>query len=783
MSRGKQEYMYYDQGSGDLRNWIVAEKAFRTEYQGKCEAILSLGNGYLGLRSATEESYYGQVRNLFVAGTFNKSNPNEVTELPNAADTTGMDIYLDQELFCLEKGDVADYARSLNLKIGELKRSFTWTSPAGKSFAFEFRRFVSLDDLHIYAAQVSITPVNCQAKIQIKSGINGQVTNSGAQHFREGEKRIYDGKYLQMVQSASQSGITFVHNCCHHFKGNGSGLNSRFVMERRKVLMIYEGTLQDGASLDFEKISNVYTTRDKDSLQLELNDLRRHSWEQLKKQSDKGYSSLLTESSAKWDEKWRSMEIRIDSSNSFDQLAIRFAQYHLICLTPRHDNRLGIAAKGLSGEGYKGHSFWDTEIFILPFFTFTFPEIARSLLEYRYQTIGGARQKALDNGYRGAMYPWESACAEDGEVTPVWGAADLVTGKATKIWSGFIEQHITADVAYAVWQYFRVTGDEGFMEKYGYEILLDTAIFWSSRLEWSETLQQYHINDVLGPDEYKEHVNNDAFTNHMAGWCMEHAIHSYRHMKEEHPVLFRRLKKQFNLDEEIPEMEKKCNLLFRPTPNKEMVIPQDDSYLQKKIIDVSKYRDQEQVDSIFRDYNLDQINEIQVTKQASVVMLIYLLEQKFDLEVRMANFNYYEPRTTHDSSLSPSTHAVVASDLDYRELAYRLYQKAANIDLGPNMKTSDKGIHAASLGGIWQIIVCGFGGLRMVDGKLRIHPRLPREIRSISYPITWNGNPLRIEVNEDVVHIQNKGSDTITVEVFGAEYQIDKELSIPYKQP
>ena len=780
MNRGRQKYMKYDQGVAELRDWIIAETDFHAKFQGKCEAIFCLGNGYLGIRSATEESYYGQVRDLFVAGTFNKSHRNEVTELPNGADTIGMDIYLDQELFSLEKGRFSDYLRTLNLKSGELIRSFAWTNNAGKRFRFAFRRFVSFSDLHTFGSEVSITPVDCQAEIQIKSGINGQVTNSGAQHFEEGEKRIYEKEYLQMLQTTSESGIIFVHNTCHNFNRDGPSMTSRFEMDRRRVLMIFEGVVKDGETLEFQKISNVYTTRDKDTVHLDLGDLRMHSFDRLKVQAGKGYNALLEASTGIWYDLWKTMDIEICSSNSFDQLAIRFAQYHLLALTPKHDTRYGVAAKGLSGEGYKGHSFWDTEIFILPFFTYTFPEITRSLLEYRYHTIEGARKKALDNGYKGAMYPWESAWAEDGEVTPVWGSADIVTGKATKIWSGFIEQHITSDVVYAVWQYYMITGDEDFMRRYGYEILLDTGIFWGSRLEWSEEHGRYHINDVLGPDEYKEHVNNDAFTNHMAGWCMENAIHYYYHIKQNDPLTFNKLNERLNLEVEIPEIVRKYDQVYLPVPNKDSVIPQDDSYLQKKVIDLSKYKNQDQVGSIFRDFNLDQVNEIQITKQASVVMLMYLLEYKFDPAIKEANFNYYEPKTLHDSSLSLSTHSVLASDLDHPELAYRLFQMASRIDLGPDMKTSDQGIHAASLGGIWQIVVCGFGGVRMINGRLRINPGLPPEIRSIVFPLTWNSNPLNIQVDKSSIQIENKGSEKITVEVSGSEYQVDKQILIRY---
>ncbi len=769
--------LHYDQGEGELKNWIVAETDFKTNVQGKAEVVMSLGNGYLGTRSCTEESYLGQVKNTFVSGTFNKPGKNDVTELPNAADMLGMDIFINGELFSLEKGSFTNYNRHLNLKTGELKRSFRWLFKE-RTYDFEFRRFVSFQDLHLICSEVHITPQDDNAHIQIKSGINGQVTNSGAQHFEEGEKRIFDKEYLQMLQTTTASEITFVHNTHHDFSGTEAAVSSRFEMDRRKVVMFYEASLGKGTTLHLTKISNIHTTRDQELDGKSLEEIRSLSLENLKIQSKKGYNALLDESAKAWDAYWQRMDILVDSENQYDQLAIRFAQYQLLTMAPKHDSRYGIGAKGLSGEGYKGHSFWDTEIFLVPFFTYTFPEIARSLLKYRYITIAGARKKARENGYRGAMYPWESAWADDGEVTPVWGAADIITGEATKIWSGFIEQHITSDIAFAVWQYYMITGDDDFMEKYGYEILLDTGIFWSSRLEWNEEKQEYHINNVVGPDEYKEHVNNDAFTNHTARWCMENASRYYDILKTENPTLFETLNQKLHLDEEIAELRTRFDKVYLPQPNQDNVIPQDDDYLSLRQMDLTKYKNQKQVGSIFQDYNLDQVNQIQVTKQASVVMLMYLLEHKFDHAIKKANYEYYEPRTLHDSSLSLSTHAILAADIDNLPLAYALFERAARIDLGPNMKSSDHGIHAASLGGIWQILVCGFGGVRMLDGKLRINPKLPPQIKEITYPINWKGNYLKIKVSEEKIAITNTGNRAVNLSLLGQDLTVERELTV-----
>jgi len=771
--------MQYDRGTGELKNWLVSEKDFDSRFQGKCETIFCQGNGYMGMRAATEERYINQVRNTFVSGTFNKFDEYDVTELPNAADVSNIDIRIDGKLFCLDEGSFSGYHRTLNLKTGEVTREFIWKNQEGKEFQFSFRRFISFDNLHLIACKIDIKALNQAAIIQFDSGINGQMTNSGAQHFHEGEKRIFDKKYVQMLQQTTQSKITFIHNTVHSVKlGEADEVASRFFMDRRKVFMTYSAELGIDQTITLEKVSTLYTSRDKEFDTLSLQQLRDHSIKEINLACESGYDTLQILSAKVWAEKWNTIDIKIESNDDFNQLAIRFAQYHLLIMTPAHDNRMGIGAKGLSGEGYKGHSFWDTELFMLPFFTYTQPRIARSLLEYRYNTINGARKKAMENGYKGAMFPWESAWADNGEVTPVWGAADIITGESTKIWSGFIEQHITSDISFAIWQYYQITGDEDFMDNYGYEILLDIGIFWASRLQWNDDKKEYHINEVIGPDEYKEHVNNDAFTNYTAWWCIENAIHYYHLLKEGKPEIFFRLNAILNLESEIKELEEKLPLIYLPNPDENNIIPQDDTYLTLEDIDLTKYKNQEHVGSMFLDYSLSQVRKVKVSKQASVVMLMYLLENKFTPEVKQANYNYYEARTLHDSSLSFSTHSILANDLGNRDLAYSLYRQAAAIDLGTNMKSSDHGIHGASFGGLWQIVVCGFGGMRMIDGKLRIEPMLPKEITQIAYPVYWKGNLLEVIVNHEILCVKNKGTEPVEFSHLEKQYWVSSNSEI-----
>lgn len=782
----------YTQGTLEFENWIVSETVFSSDFLGKCEAIMYLGNGYLGLRSATEEPYLKETRNMFVNGTFNKAFENEATELPNIADITRMDIRVDGEQFSLEFGETTGYMRQLNLKTAELVRSFEWVSPLGKGLKFIFKRFVSLHNHHLIGMKMEVESLTAPVHISFESGINAQMTNSGTQHFMEGERRIFDKRFIRLVQTTNESGIDVVIHTTHNVNMNSQPVKQvpDMKMDRRKVWQSFEFTLEPKDILEVEKLTTLYTSRDKevDSEDYSLASLSDHSLRELKRMAEEGYGHLFEAHQKEWKDKvWNIHHVDIDSENDFDQLAMNFSLYHLVVMAPAHDDRMGIAAKGLSGEGYKGHSFWDTELFILPFFIYTNPKIAESLLIYRYRGLAGARKKAAQNGYSGAMYPWEMAWPTDGEVTPVWGDIDIITGKQTKIWSGFIEQHISADIAFAVYQYYEVTQDEYFLEEHGYEIVFETARFWSSRLEWNSEKQQYQINGVIGPDEYKEHVNNNAFTNYMAYFNINLAIRYYEKLEKGNPQLVEKLDGILHLKKALVQWKTDVQHLYLPAPREQdLVIPQDDSYLQLKEIDLAKYKNHAQVRAIYRDYNSAQINAIQVTKQADTLLILYLLEQtflqndwRFSKKVKEANFRYYEPRTLHDSSLSLATHAILANDISDSGLSYSLFKKSAEIDLGPEMITSDTGIHAAAISGIWKTVVFGFGGVRLADGKLMVNPRLPAQWKQLKFTIQWQGQAITLSVTQSNLSVKCAGARKLMFQAYGEMYTCENTLEVP----
>lgn len=762
-------------GYGFKQRGTIKELSFNEKWLGKYEAIMSQGNGYLGLRASTEERYGTETRNLFVAGTFNKADQQEVTELPNLPDITQIEIEIDGVRLKVADECVTDYERQLNLEDGELRRSFVWTLPSTKRVACCFERIVSKSQKHVIAQRVTLTPLDEAIQVKIKSGIDGQQTNSGAQHFYEGQKRILEQRYLQMTSQTTESQVDVVVSTVMQFP-NDEILAEGMFIGRRQVAKEYEVKVSAETTFVCEKLSSVYTSRDKGQ-SLSIKERQEHAICELKESCLKGYDGLKEESAKQWQlDLWENQSIEIDSSIQWDQLAVNFALYHLHIMTPFHDDRLNIAAKGLSGEGYKGHTFWDTEVFLLPYFIFNYPHQAKKLLMHRYHGLAGAKLKAESNGYPGAMYPWESAWLTDGETTPRYGEADIVTGEPIEILTGLIEHHITADVALGFEKYLEATGDKTFYQTYGHEVIIQTAVYWLSRVSFNEEFTRYEILDVIGPDEYKEHVNNNAYTNYLAHWNLTRALELCQEWDATvaSPI-------DVTLSALITQLKEVLAAFYLPQVNEEGILPQDDTYLLKKNIPLDRYKKEERVGMIFRDYNLEQINQFQVSKQADVLLLMLLQGNRFTEEQKKLNWDYYEPRTLHDSSLSLSTHSVLASQLNLPKLAYDLFQEATLIDLGTNMSSSDAGIHSAAMGGIWQAVFHGFAGITVEDNHLLVMPKLPIDWRQLKLSLMYQGQRLAVIIKHDSLAIVNvTQSRAVEVKCGNQVYQVMDRLEISY---
>jgi kojibiose phosphorylase len=470
-----------------------------------------------------------------------------------------------------------------------------------------------------------------------------------------------------------------------------------------------------------------------------------------------GYRGELERHRAVWRERWERAEAVLDG-DPVRTNALRFCLAQLMQAAPAGDDRVGIGAKGLTGEWYRGHFFWDTELFMLPFFIYADPEVARNLVMYRWRGLEGARANARSNGYRGAMFPWEAAL-DGGEQTPKW-IRPPEGGPRVRVWTGEREHHITADVAFGAWHYGAATGDEDLRLGPGAEILIEAARFWESRAAWSAERRRYDIKNVIGPDEFHEKVDNNAFTNALAAWTLRKAADLGDELLSER----RRLSASAEVVTASVPVEpgeprrwrEQAARLYDPR-RRNGVVEQHEGYFDLAPVSPELLAME---GPLIRCLSLKEINASQALKQADVLMLFSLFPDRRDRETAAKNWDYYEPRTAHDSSLSPSIHAVVAADLGLLERAAHYFDWACHLDLADRQGNTSQGLHAAALGGAWLAAVRGFGGLRLAhDGRLSIAPRVPQAWRGMQFRAAYRGGRLHVRAERRRVHLRYQHPD------------------------
>jgi trehalose/maltose hydrolase-like predicted phosphorylase len=484
---------------------------------------------------------------------------------------------------------------------------------------------------------------------------------------------------------------------------------------------------------------------------------------------------------AAWISRWQCSDVVVDG-DADAQLALRFALYHLNSAANPADERVSIGARALTGEDYHGHVFWDTEIFLLPFYTLTWPEAARALLMYRFHTLDGARAKAAGMGWRGALYAWESADT-GAEMTP-----EQVIGpdrRVIDVLCGKQEQHISADVAYAVWQYWQATGDESFLLDAGAEILFETARFWSSRA-LPEADGRCHIRGVIGPDEYHEQIDDNAYTNVMARWNILRALDVAALLRSRWPARWGSLASRLDLtDDGLMAWLHVAETMATGLDPATGLFEQFAGYFALEDIDLVNYAGRTVPMDVVLGH--ERAQKSQIVKQADVVALLGLLPQEFIGDTKVANFRYYEPRCSHGSSLSPAMHGLVAARLGDTEMALRYFRQTAAIDLADTHVVTDGGVHIAALGGIWMLVVWGFAGLSLRNDGLAIDPRLPAGWRNLTFRAQWRRRSLRISIDagKQTVEAILEAGEPMVLFIGGEPNQINSDamLVIPFRSP
>ena len=719
----------------EYRDWSIEQHQFDPFKQHHYETVFTIGNGNFASRGVLEEGYPGEERSTFIHGVFDDV-PVVFTELANSPDWMEIEILLDGERFNLAAGEVLSFNRSLDLHTGLVHRELRWRSPQGQISRLVFDRFISLADRRLAGMRIEITPENYSGKIEVRSGVNVEADNLGFKHWKavaQGTSRKEAWLHCQTRVSA----VELVMGIALDLQGIAPSTYHPWDVNGHPVLTARTTAAAD-QSVVIQKWATICTSREsknpRSDVQKALRRLRRLIWEQ-----------AWTDHCRAWSSEWERCDVQIEG-DAEAQIAVRFNLFQLLAAAPREDERVNIGAKLLSGYGYRGHAFWDTETFMLPFFTYTRPEIARNLLSYRWNNLPGARAKAKANGFRGAQYPWESAATGE-EVTPTWVPHFADRTRLIRIWTGDIEIHISADVVYGIWQYWQATGDDDFFKQRGAEVILDTARFWASRVEWNSALARYEINDIVGPDENHDHVDNNAYTNILVRWHLQTAFQTIAWLKVEAPAAWRKLRRNLEITPaELALWQKVIDKIYIPFDPSSGLIEQFSGFFQRKDMDLKSMEPRTQ--SVQAILGIEGANDVQVLKQPDVLMLLYMLPDLYDQRVLHANYNYYTPRTDHTfgSSLGPSIQAIMSCQVGDPSAAYEHFMRAARADLFDVRGNAGDGIHGASAGGLWQAAVFGFAGLHRTSSGWESNACLPPTWKRLSFKIVYRGRTLPFEV-------------------------------------
>jgi trehalose/maltose hydrolase-like predicted phosphorylase len=719
--------------------WVLSHQGYDVLSESAVESRFAFGNGFLGMRAARSVSrgptwvaWLGYSRwaswpRCYVAGLFDMPNTEPpVPALVPVADWSRVRILLDGEPLLAREGEVLLGTRKLDMRRGLLLSAWTHRTPAGITATGRELRLLSLADraVGLQFMELSLDRDGVDVRLEASFAMAGLgMEPMRLEHDLGAWRTEGAGKGVAMTGVAT-------------LRLNGDPLapdrpfSLRWVWRWRSVA---------GQLVELDRIAAVARadTPEDDPAQPAAAALARNR--------ALGWRAVLAAHEAAWAARWTASDVHIEGDEESQQ-ALRFAVYHLTSAANPGDDRVSIGARALTGDAYLGHVFWDTETYLLPFYTAVWPEAARALLMYRFHTLPGARAKAAHYGFKGALYAWESA--DTGmETTPE--RVVVSDGRVVDILTGRMEHHISADIAYAVWHYWCATGDDDFFLGAGGEILLDTARFWASRAV-AEADGKRHIRHVIGPDEYHEDVDDNAFTNVMARWNIARALEALERLRERWPDRAAALRAKLALgDAELADWRDAVLRIVTGLDPATGLYEQFAGYHGLEPLDLADYADRTvPIDVVI---GRERTQRSQVLKQADVVALIALLPEEFPGALAEKNFRHYEPRCAHGSSLSAGMHALVAARLGDAELALRYLRETAStdLDLDPN---SAGGVRIAGLGGLWQAVMLGFAGLDPRGDILGLDPRLPPEWRSLAFRARWRGRSVEIRIAGRTVH-------------------------------
>ena len=766
--------------------WNIIEKGFHPEFLAQLETMLALGNGYLGMRGCPEEGGPNAENGTFING-FYETRPIVYGEeaygfaktgqtILNVTDSKIIKLFVDDEPFWLPNAHCLRYDRRLNMRSGTLDREILWETPAGKQVLITSRRLVSFVHRHVAAISYRVTLLNAEAPIVISSEMVANETSARSNGHDPRQASIFAAPALHhrpsyakdrrivLCHATEKSRLTLACATDHALETERpDAYKAAHTEDSGQVAFTIQA--RPGCPIHLTKYMVYHTSPTASSEEL----CARAEWT-LDRVKHQGFQQLLAAQEQYMDDFWRRSDIRVRDirddrvkrSTVEIQQAIRFNLFHILQASARAENS-GVPAKGLTGQAYEGHYFWDTEIYLLPFLTYTSPRIARNLLTVRYNMLTQARAHARLLGHRGAMFPWRTISGEEASAYYAAGTA---------------QYHINADIMYALRKYVQATGDELFLQDYGAEMLVETARFWLDLGFYSDGKGgKFCINAVTGPDEYNTVVNNNAYTNLMARENLRYAAQTVESLRATTPDVYNALVHKTALEpSEVEAWTRAAESMYVPYDEKLKIIPQDDNFLDREPWDFQNTpRDHYPLLLFYHPLN---IYRKQVIKQADVVLAMFLLGNAFSQEAKQRNFEFYDPLTTGDSSLSSCIEAIIAAQIGDMEKAIRYGMAALLMDLadvGGNVKD---GCHIASMGGTWMMLTYGFGGMRDDDGILSFWPRrAPEENAILRFPLTYRGQMLEVEIGLETVEYTLREGACVVIRHETEEIQLTPRTS------
>lgn len=738
--------------------WIVENDSLDKDTLLKNESIFHVANGYLGVRGNFEENYdgtYPTIRGTFINGFYDVvpitygekafAFPDTMQKIVNITDAQTIYIYIGDEKFSLFSGKIKFYRRYINLREGYYKREIYWISPCGKEMKISITRIASFNYKNLFAVNYKIEKINFDDKVVVESFIKGDVknyTNTDDPRVGSGNSRLLSAiaskeneEVLQLTCSANYTKNLVVTTTTHKFS---SKYSYNCVIDKNEIKAVYIVNNKDKC-FDFTKY-NVYTdSRRKDNPDEEGIKI-------LSEVSKINFSDLLKLQKGYLDNFWKIGDIKIKGNEKLQQ-GVRFNLYQLL-QSAGTDSITNISAKGLSGEGYEGHYFWDTEIYMAPFFILSNPDIAKKLLKYRYNILGAAKKRALELGHKkGAAYAWRTI---NGDECSAYFPA------------GTAQYHLNGDIAYSFIQYYLVTGDFEFIKEFGLEVVIETARIWIEIGHFDNG--KFKIDAVTGPDEYTAIVNNNYYTNSIAKYNLKWAVKFLGMLTESDKEYYLKLCKKVNIEKCEVELWKKASVnMFLPYDKNLKINCQDDSFLNKAVWDFKNTPKDKY--PLLLNYHPLTIYRYQVLKQADTVLSHFLLEDESDLQTIKNSYDYYEKITTHDSSLSCAVYSIMASKIGYEDKAYKYFIETARLDLDDTHSNTKDGIHTANMGGTWMSIVFGFAGLRIKDNMICFNPKLPKQWEELNFNIIYKKCVINVNVARDETKISKNGNAGINIKI------------------